>query len=162
MYQSGELELADNFKIMISFKIDPDGSIPKSSIHVIKSSGSQFFDNNALEILWQLGESHALSPLSALSSNTIELDINEAVTRLSITSFARSSDEAASMAGRIGFMLKMLGAVQKSKNPAVAELLSHVKVTSDNKRVDADMTVPKSRATEMMRAQFNKPAGGSQ
>jgi len=162
MYLSGDLALADQFKIMVSFKIDPDGSIPKSSIHVIKSSGSRVLDENALEILWRLGESHALGPLSSLSSNTIELDVNDNQTKLSITSFAVSPEEAAQKAQSISFMLKIVAYSQKTKNPAVAELLSHLTVKADNKRIDAIMTVPKSRATEMMRATFVKSDSGSQ
>jgi hypothetical protein len=162
MYLSGDLTLADNFKIMVSFKIDPDGSIPRSSIHVIKSSESKVVDENALEILWQLGESHALGPLSSLSSNTIELDVNESATKLSITSFAATPEEAASEAQRISFMLKIVAYSQKTKNPAVAELLSHLTVKADNKRIDAIMTVPKARATEMMKSTFAKSDPTSQ
>ena len=162
MYQSGDLALADNFKIMVAFRIDPDGSIPRSSIKVVQSSGSKVVDNNALEILWQLGESHALGPLSSLSSNTIALDVNEKVTRLSITSFAPSAEEADFKAKQITFMLKIAGSLQKNKNPAVAELLSRLTVKADNKRVDADMTVPKARAQEMMKTTFAKPSDQGQ
>jgi flagellar motor protein MotB len=162
MYQSGDLTLADSFKIMVAFKIDPDGSIPRSSIHIIKSSGSKVVDDNALEILWQLGESHALGPLSTLSSNTIALDVNDQVTRLSITSFAPTPEEAAKKAESISFMLRIVRATQQKKNPAVAELLSHLVVKADNKRVDADMTVPKERTQEMMKKTFSKPADQAQ
>jgi hypothetical protein len=162
MYLSGDLTLADNFKIMVSFKIDPDGSIPRSSIHIIKSSESKVVDENALEILWQLGESHALGPLSSLSSNTIELDVNENNTKLSITSFAATQEDASAKATSISFMLKVVAATQKTKNPAVWELLSHLTVKADNKRVDATMIVPKARASEMMKSTFAKSDPTSQ
>lgn len=162
MYQSGELTLADNFKIMLSFRIDQDGSIPRSSVKLITSSGSKVVDENAMEILGALGASHALGPLSSLSSNTIELDVNDQFTRLSITSFAPTPEEAAQKAQSISFMLKIVRYNQKDKNPAVAELLSHLVIKADNKRVDADMTVPKGRAQEMMKNTFNKPSDQAQ
>ncbi|HEY6327765.1 MAG TPA: TonB C-terminal domain-containing protein [Blastocatellia bacterium] len=162
LYQSGQLTLADNFKIMLAFRIDPDGSIPRSSVRLVTSSGSKKVDENAMEILGALGASHALGPLSSLSSNTIELDVNDQFTRLSITSFAPTAEEAAQKAYSIGWMLKIVRASQAKKNPAVAELLSHLVIKADNKRVDADMTVPKSRATEMMKTTFSKPSDQAQ
>jgi hypothetical protein len=157
MYESGQLDLAfDDFILMASFKIDPDGSIPKSSIKITKSSKSEVVDRTALEVLWRLGESHALGPLSTLSSNTIKLEINEKVARLTITSFAPTADEAKSKAQSLSFLLNILRVAQKGKNPAVAELLSHLVLKSDNKRIDADMTVPRGKATDMMKNQFGK------
>jgi hypothetical protein len=162
MYQSGQLELGDNYSIMASFRILPDGSIPKESIHILHSSGNKLIDTKALEVLWRLGESHALGPLSSLSSNTIELRVNDTVTKLSITSFAPTPEEAQSKVTQLSFLLKLVGAQQKTKNPMVSELLSHLKMKADNKRIDADMTVPRARATEMMQNQFSKNSGGSQ
>jgi hypothetical protein len=157
MYQSGNLEVpANGFRIMCSFKIVPDGSIPKESIHVIHSSGSKVVDTNAIEILWRLGESHALGPLSTLSSNTIELDLNDQVAKVTITSFAQTPEDAKVKVQNLNFLLGMLKFAQKQKNPMVAELLDHLKLTCDNKRINADMTVPKSRATVMMEKQFGK------
>jgi hypothetical protein len=162
MYQSGQLDLGDNYSIMASFRIVPDGSIPKESIKIIHQSGSKVIDTKAVEVLWSLGESHALGPLSSLSSNTIELRVNETVTKLSITSFAPTPEEAKAKVTQLSFLLKVVGAQQKTKNPMVAELLSHLVMKADNKRIDADMTVPRARASEMMQTQFSKNSGGSQ
>ncbi|HYL99955.1 MAG TPA: hypothetical protein VEZ90_13455 [Blastocatellia bacterium] len=157
MYQAGNLDVPQNgFSIMCSFKIAPDGSIPRESIHVIKTSKSKVVDTNALEILWQLGQSHALGPLSSLSSNTIELDLNDQVAKVTITSFAQTPDDAKQKVQSLNFLLGVLKYAQKSKNPMVAELLDHLKLTYDNKRINADMTVPKSKATVMMEKQFGK------
>src|SRR5262249_16811919 len=72
LYKAGNLGTDDlNFTMMAKFKIEPDGSL--SNIAMIKSSGSKTIDNKALEILWMLGESHALGPISSFSSNTIKL-----------------------------------------------------------------------------------------
>jgi hypothetical protein len=45
---------------------------------------------------------------------------------------------------------------QQSKSPETAELLSLVKVKSDNNRIDAEMMVSRARASEMMRARFTR------
>ena len=162
MYQSGQLDLGDNYSIMASFRILPDGSIPKESIHIVHSSGSKMVDTKGMEVLWRLGESRALGPLSSLSSNTIELRVNDTVTKLSITSFAPTAEEAKTKVTQLSFLLKLVGAQQKTKNPMVSELLSHLVMKADNKRIDADMTVPKARASQMMQTQFSKNSGGSQ
>jgi hypothetical protein len=39
-------------------------------------------------------------------------------------------------------------------SPDVAQLLSLIKVKSDGKRVNAELTVSRERASEMMRAKF--------
>ncbi|MGH9760005.1 MAG: hypothetical protein ACREAC_04090 [Blastocatellia bacterium] len=157
MNQSGNLDVPpEGFSIMCSFRIVSDGSIPKESIHVLKSSKSKLIDQNAIEILWRLGESHALGPLSSLSSNTIELDLNDKVAKVTITSFAQTPEDAKAKVQSLTVLLGLLKFAQKSKNPMVAELLDHLKLTCDNKRINADMTVPKSKATVMMEKQFGK------
>ncbi|HEU4390337.1 MAG TPA: hypothetical protein VFV34_21215 [Blastocatellia bacterium] len=154
-YQAGELGIdTDDFSIMAGFRIDPDGSIPATSIKIIKGSGSKILDKNAIELLWRLGESHALGPLSKLSSQTIKLEVKDATARLTITSFAPTAEEAKSTASSLNFFLGLFGASQKDKSPNVAQLIGMLKVTSDNKRVDAQMTIPKARASEMLKAQY--------
>jgi hypothetical protein len=162
MSQSGQLELGDNYSIMASFRILPDGSIPIESIHILHSSGSKIVDKKALEVLWRLGESRALGPLSSLSSNTIELRVDDTLTKLSITSFAPSPEEAKTKVTQLSFLLGMVAKLQKTKNPMVSELLSHLVMKADNKRIDADMTVSRARSSEMMQNQFSKNSGGSQ
>lgn len=157
-YHGGQLNLDWNtFSIMARFKIEKDGSIPQSSIGVIKSSGSKVIDQKAIEILWRLGESHALGPLSSLSSNTIKLEVNESAASLTITSFAPSPGEAESTAKALNFFLGIFRATQRSKSPNVADLLGMLRVTSNNNRVDARMSISRARADEMMKAQY----GGS-
>jgi hypothetical protein len=48
----------------------------------------------------------------------------------------------------------MLRMARKSDSPDVAQLLSLIKVKSDGKRVNAELTVSRERASEMMRAKF--------
>ncbi|HSE97139.1 MAG TPA: hypothetical protein VLD57_02640 [Blastocatellia bacterium] len=150
LYRAGGIELDLNkFSVMAGFKIERDGSL--SNIRIITSSGSRFVDEKAVEILWMIGESHALGPISDLTSNSIKLDVNEKVARLTITGFASTADEARKKAELLNFLFTMLRLARKNDSPDVAHLLSLIKVRSDNKRVDADLTVSRERADEMMR-----------
>jgi len=157
LYKDGKLGTDDlNFTMMAKFKIEPDGSL--SNIAMIKSSGSKTIDNKALEILWMLGESHALGPISSFSSNTIKLDLNDNVARLTITGFAQTPDEAKQKASMLNLLLAVLKMREKKETPEVAELLGMMRVRSENNRVDADLTVPRERANELMRTKFgNSP-----
>jgi hypothetical protein len=153
LYKAGGLDLNINdFSVMAGFKIERDGSL--SNIRIIRSSGSKFVDEKAAEILWNIGESHALGPISDLTSNSIKLDVTEKVARLTITGFATTTDEARRKAELLNFLFTMLRLARKSDSPDVAQLLSLIKVKSDGKRVDADLTVSRQRADELMRAKF--------
>ena len=155
LYQAGGLDLKGEtleFSVMAGFTIAKDGSIPKKGIKILKSSGSQIIDEKAIEILWNIGESHALGPISMLSSNSIRLDLTSRVAKLTITGFAPSSDVAKAKAQELNFLFFALKMTQK--NSDTAELLSGVKIRSDNNRIDAELTVSRARASEMMRARF--------
>lgn len=155
LYQAGGLDLKGEtleFSVMAGFTIAKDGSIPKKSIKILKSSGSKIIDEKAIEILWNIGESHALGPISMLTSNSIRLDLTARVAKLTITGFAPSSDVAKAKAQELNFLFFALKMTQK--NSDTAELLSGVKIRSDNNRVDAELTVSRARAGEMMRARF--------
>jgi flagellar biosynthesis GTPase FlhF len=155
LYQAGGLDLKGEdleFSVMAAFAIDKDGSIPKKSIKILKSSGSKIIDEKAIEILWNIGESHALGPISMLTSNSIRLDLNDRVARLTITGFAPSSDVAKAKAQELNFLFFAMKMTQKDSD--TAELLSGVKIRSDNNRVDAELTVSRARAGAMMRARF--------
>ena len=155
LYQAGGLDLkGDNleFSVMAGFTIAKNGSIPKSSIKILKSSGSKIIDEKAIEILWNIGESHALGPISMLSSNSIRLDLTDRVAKLTITGFAPSADIAKAKASELNFLFFALK--MTNKNNDTGELLSGVKIRSDNNRIDAELTVSRARAGEMMRARF--------
>ena len=155
LYQAGGLDLKGEtleFSVMAGFTIAKDGSIPKKSIKILKSSGSKIINEKAIEILWNIGESHALGPISMLSSNSIRLDLTARVAKLTITGFAPNSDVAKAKAQELNFLFFALKMTQK--NSDTAELLSGVKIRTDNNRVDAELTVSRARAGEMMRARF--------
>jgi hypothetical protein len=155
LFQAGGLDIPEmKFSVMAGFKVEPDGSL--SHIHIIKKSDSKIIDEKALEILWKIGESHALGPVSDLSSATISLDVTEQIARLRVTAFASSPETAKAKSDMLGVLFWALR--MKEKSPDVAQLLSLIKVRSDGKRVDTDLIVPRAKAAEMMRARFEHPS----
>ena len=156
LFLAGGLDIPDmKFNFMAGFKVERDGSIPRSSIHLITSSGSKVFDSKALEILWKIGESHALGPVSDLSSATISLGVNDQIARLRVTAFAQTPEIATAKKDLLKvlfFALRM-----KEKSPDISQLLKQIDVKSDGKRVDTDLIVPRAKAAEMMRARFEHP-----
>jgi len=155
LFQAGGLDIPDmKFSVMAGFKVEPDGSL--SNIHIKQSSKSKVIDEKALEILWKIGESHALGPVSDLTSATISLDVTDDLARLRVTAFAPTPDIAKAKADLLGVLFWALR--MKEKSPDVAQLLSLIKVRSDGKRVDTDLIVPRAKAAEMMRARFEHPS----
>lgn len=152
-YKEGKLDIPTmDFTVEAAFEIEKDGSLSK--VRLIKRSGSEIIDREALAILHAISESHALSPIAHLTSNTIRFDLDSKTARLTITGFAPSAREASNQAGALNLLLYAARLTQQSKSPETAELLSLVKVKSDNKRIDAEMMVSRARASEMMRARF--------
>lgn len=153
LYQTGKLNVNSSFSVMESFKVNCDGTI--SNIKIEQSSGNDTIDETARQVLHLIGESRAIGSLCQLTSNTISLELNEKFVRLRITSFATTPDIASRKArdlNNIAFLAKL---TQKGDT---AELLSRLKVTSNNKRIDADLTLTRARATEMMQARFGDGA----
>jgi hypothetical protein len=154
LFQAGGLDIPEmKFSVMAGFKVEPDGSL--SNIHIIRKSESKIIDAKALEILWKIGESHALGPVADLTSATISLDVTDDLARLRVTAFAPTPEIAKAKAD----LLKLLffGLQWKEKSPDVAQLLKLITVKSDGKRVDTDLIVPRAKAAEMMRARFEHP-----
>jgi len=156
LYQAGGLDIPEmKFSVMAGFKVEPDGSL--SNVRIIRSSTSKIIDKKALEILWNIGESHALGPVSDLSSATISLDVTDNLARLRITAFAPTPEIAKSKADLLNLLFSLMRMAQKNKSPDIAELLSLIRVSSRGKFVDTDLVVPRERAAEMMRARFEHP-----
>ena len=154
LYQAGGLDVPDmKMSMMAGFKVEPDGSL--SNIRMIKKSPSKLVDAKALEILWNIGESHALGPVSDLSSATISLDITDDIARLRITAFAPTPEIAKARSDLLNVLFWALR--MKEKSPDISQLLSLIKVKSDGKRVDTDLIVPRAKAAEMLRARFEHP-----
>jgi hypothetical protein len=153
LYEAGGLDLQKEFSLMAAFKVEPDGSL--SNIRIVRASPNKLVDQKALEILWNIGESHALGPVSDLSSATISLDLTENTARLRITAFAPTPEIAKAKADLLNVLFWALRMKEKSKD--IGQLLSMIKVKSDGKRVDTDLNVPREKAAEMMRARFEHP-----
>ncbi len=153
MYQIGFAKVdVTNMTMAASFKIEKDGSI--TNINVYKSSGDKFIDTQAKAVLHNLGESHALTPLSILTSNSIQLELTEKNSRLSIIGFAPTPKDAENIAKLLNLLfwgMKMKG----SSSPDVAELMSMMKVTYSGNRVIANLSVSRERASQMMKNKFS-------
>lgn len=159
LFQAGGLDIPDmTFKVMAGFKVEPDGSL--SNIHIKRSSESKIIDTKALEILWKIGESHALGPVSDLTSATISLEVDADVAVLRVTAFAPTPEIAKQKSDLLGVLFWALR--MKEKSPDVAQLLALIHVNSDGKRVDTVLKVPRAKAAEMMRARFEHPSSPPQ
>ena len=75
--------------------------MPRSSIVLTKKSSDPQKNNFALQILWLIGESHALAPLSPLTSNSVEFELNGEKARLTITGFAPTPEWAKQKAAEL-------------------------------------------------------------
>ena len=154
LFEEGGLDIPEvKFSVMAGFKVMPDGSF--QDIRIIKSSGSKIIDRNALEILSNIGESHALGPVSNLTSTTISLEITDDLARIRIMAFAPTPEIAKEKSGLLNALFWALR--MKEKSPELGQLLKLIKVKSEGKRVDTDLMVPRAQAAEMFRAWLATP-----
>jgi hypothetical protein len=154
LFEEGGLDIPEvKFSVMAGFKVMPDGSF--EDIRIIKSSGSKVIDRNALEILSNIGESHALGPVSNLTSPTISLEITDDLARIRIMAFAPTAEIAKEKSGLLNALFWALR--MKEKSPELGQLLKLIKVKSEGKRVDTDLVVPRAQAAEMFRAWLATP-----
>lgn len=154
-YKAGGIGTED-VVIMANFKIDPDGSMPRSSIVLTKKSDDPQKNNFALQVLWLIGESHALAPLSPLTSNSVKFELDGEKARLTITGFAPTPEWAKQKVSELQLLFLGMRFLQKNSN--AAELLSMVKINAMNNRMSLDLTVSRERASKMMRDQFDSNA----
>lgn len=151
-YKTGGLD-AGNYSVMIGFKIDCDGSMPRSSIHVVSSDPpNPKKEDIAKQILWLIGESHALGPLCQFSANTIAFEMNDSTTRLTISGFGPTPEWTSEKSTQLRTLFGALGFLKG--NTVTGELAKLVKIHPVGKRLDLDLTVSRARASEMMREGF--------
>ena len=159
LFEAGGLDISEaNFSVLAGFKVMPDGSF--ENIRIITSSQSKIIDRNALEILSNIGESHALGPVAVLTSSTISLDLNDQIARIRIVAFAPTPEIAKEKAGLLKALFWALR--MKEKSPDLGQLLRLIEVRSDGKRVLTELTVPREKAAEMFRAWVANPAAPPQ
>jgi hypothetical protein len=155
-YKAGGIDLeVMNFAIMASFKIEPDGSL--SQVKLLQKSGSKVIDDAGLALIHAVSESHALQIFSSLSSGTIRFELTQSTARLTVTAFAPSAGEAQKYADVLGAIV-LLSKLKPDLAPETKELLSLLKVKPADQRISAEMTTSRARASEMMRARFDKQA----
>ena len=155
-YKAGGIDLeVMNFTIMASFKIEPDGSL--SQVKILQDSGSKVINDTGLALIHAISESHALQIFSSLSSGTIRFELTQNMARLTVTAFAPSASEAQKYADVLGAIV-LLSKLKPDLAPETKELLSLLKVKPVDKRISAEMTTSRARATEMMHARFDKTA----
>jgi hypothetical protein len=155
LFEEGGLDLPEvKFSVMAGFKVMPDGSF--ENIRIIRSSGSKIIDRNALEILSNIGESHALGPVSILTSATISLEVTDDIARIRIMAFAPTPEIAKEKAGLLNALFWALR--MKEKSPDLGQLLKLIKVKNEGNRVDTDLIVPRAQAAQMFRAWVANPA----
>ena len=154
LFDAGGLDIPEvRFSVMAGFRVLPDGSF--DNIRIIKSSGSKIIDTNALEILSNIGESHALGAVANLSSATISLDITDDIARIRIMAFAPTPEIAKEKSDLLNVLFWALR--MKEQSPDLGQLLKLIKVKSEGKRVDTDLIVPRAKATEMFRTWVAHP-----
>jgi flagellar biosynthesis GTPase FlhF len=158
LYNTGFLQVdVKNLDLVLTFKIEPDGSVARSSIQVAKSSGNNYVDRQAKELLWILGESHIFGATSKLTSMSIALTLTEKYAKLAIVGFAPSPDQADTMAKGLNFLLFALRQ-KKGSSAEMTELLSQMKVRSMNNRVEANLILSSDRAGELLKNKFGNNA----
>lgn len=156
LFEAGGLDIPEvKFSMMAGFRVMPDGSFQDIRIMPNGSSGSKIIDRNALEILSNLGESHALGQVSQLTSTTISLDITEDIARIRIVAFAPTPEIAKEKAGLLNALFWALGL--KERGTELGQLLKLITVKTEGKRVDTNLIVPKAQAAQMFRAWSANP-----
>jgi hypothetical protein len=149
-YKKGDLDVG-NYSVTIAFKINCDGSMSQSSIRTLKSSPpNPEKEKLAKQILWLIGESHAMGPLCQFSSNSVEFVMNDEITRLSIAGFGPTPEWTSEKATQLKALF--LGISMLKGNSDTGQLAKLVKVNPDGKRLIVDLTVSRERANELMRA----------
>ncbi len=154
LFDAGGLDIPEvKFSMMAGFKVMPNGSF--ENIRIITSSKSKIIDRNALEILSNIGESHALGQVAELSSTTISLDITDDIARIKIVAFAPTPEIAKAKRDLLRVLFWALR--MKEKSADLGQLLKLIDVQCDGKRVDTSLVVPRAKAAEMFRAWSANP-----
>ncbi len=151
--QEGKLAIPDGkFKVGVRGSINPDGSLSDYSVHI--PSGIPEIDESAMAILRAVSESHALGPLSQMTSLTMVLDIDESA-RLTVTGFTGNETDAVNIVNLANIALT-IARFKKSGDQAAMVMLNNLKVNRDGKRIQAIIIVPKEMAKNTLAKTMEK------
>ena len=146
-----------NFAVTVSCRALADGTL--ADIRVTRSSGDELIDQTAVNLIKEIGNQKALAPLSILSSLSLTLEKDSAVTKLIAVGFSDDPGTCASMATRLG--IAKLGArfqIMRKQNPDQLLLVDSVQISQSGNRLTVSASLPNSRAGEMMQRSFGSTA----
>jgi hypothetical protein len=148
-FRGQKMDLPSNFSLALTFDIGEKGE--PANLTIVQSSGSKEIDEAALEILRKAGDFGLLGLLNASSSIRTALELTPASAHFSITWPSDDEQQSADRATRLGFLLKLMAAQQKKKNPAIGEMLGLIRCRRDGKLVVIEMTAARDRLSEWTR-----------
>lgn len=159
VYEAHERGLisVDNFVVTVSCRALADGTL--ADIRVTRSSGDELIDQTAVNLIKEIGNQKALAPLSILSSLSLTLEKDAAVTKLAAVGFSDDPGTCASMATRLG--IAKFGArieIMRKQNADQLLLVDSVQISQSGNRLTVSASLPNSRAGEMMQRSFGSTA----
>lgn len=148
------VDFPENFSMTVGFKIENNGSL--SNIRVIKSSGKPQLDRQALMLIRAISDRRALGELADLSATTVRVDFTKTAASLAFSGLAPNADVAKVKAQMIGLAVKAAQQERGGGNSDIVELLSQMRVSSQNNRLDVGLSMSRARAMEMIQARLGK------
>jgi len=140
-----------SFSVIVTFEVDPDGSIPDSSMKPLKSSRSAEIDKAAFQIVRTLGESHVLGMLSGQPAYTLEIRVADNISHIAFGILAATPEDARAKSDQLQVVVEHAKLAQRNRDSLTSELLSYLAVKAEDKRVTVDLALPCSRAAELLR-----------
>jgi hypothetical protein len=144
-----------NFSLALTLSSEDNAG--RRSVTVAESSGSKEIDEAAQQVLAKVSDSGALG-FNGPAPIRVLMELAPTTARVAITTVAATEQEAASKASQLRFLLHTVGALQRSKHPAAAELLSLVRTKSDGKAVVIEVVVARERWSALLRTWLEQTA----
>jgi hypothetical protein len=151
-FRRDKISLPANFSLALTFNISEKGEAVNLSI--IQSSGLKKIDEAAAEILRRAGDLGVLGLLNVSGSIRTTLELGPASAHFLIAWPLADEQQSLDKATRLSFLLKLVAAQQRKKNPAIGEALGLIRCGADGKMVVVEMTAPRDRWSEWVRAWF--------
>jgi hypothetical protein len=148
-YEKGLID-ATSFTVAVTCKAERDGSL--SNIKIVKSSNNELIDQAAINLFRELGDMHALAPLSILSSISLTLDVGPTSSSLTAAGFATDPGVSQDLATQLN-AIKTFASFRARTDDEKA-LLKSIDVSQSANRVTVRVALPNSRASDMMHRNF--------